>query len=157
MNQKIKSADKTVSYTIPSFYNYYLDQIESDTVYDIDYETYRSIITKYFQFLRDELIENSKNVKIPYRLGSIQIVKRRPKYYDNRSLRIDYHASKELNKLVFLTNVHSDFYKYRCLWDKRDMLVKNKTKYQLILTRANKRRLAQIIKNKITDYEELNR
>ena len=35
------------------------------------------------------------------------------------------------------------------------MLVTNKTKYQLNLTRANKRNLAQIIKNKIHDYEEL--
>lgn len=155
MNQKVKSANKTSSYTVPSFYNYYLDQIEQDTVYDISYELYRKIIIDYFSYLRDKLIENGKKVKLPNRLGSIQIVKRQPKYWDSRSLRIDYQASKKENKLVYLLNEHSNFYKYRCYWDKGDMLVKNKTKYQLIMTRANKRHLAQIIKNKIRDFEEL--
>lgn len=155
MNQKVKSANKTSSYTVPSFYNYYLDQIEQDTVYDISYELYRKIIIDYFSYLRDELIENGKKVKLPNRLGSIQIVKHWPKYWDSRSLRIDYQASKKENKLVYLLNEHSNFYKYRCYWDKGDMLVKNKTKYQLIMTRANKRHLAQIIKNKIRDFEEL--
>lgn len=155
MNEKIKAADKTLSYTIPSFYNAYLDDIEKDTAYDVSYTKYRQIVTEYFQYLRDELLENSKCVRLPYRLGTIQIVKSRPKYLDKRSLRIDYQATKQYNKLIFLTNEHSDMFKYRIYWDKHDMLVPNKTKYQLIMTRANKRNLAQIIKNKIHDYAEL--
>lgn len=155
MNEKVKTADKTKSYTIPSFYNSYLDDIEQDTVYDIPYQLYREIVTEYFQYLRDELIEHSKCVKLPYRMGTVQIVKHKPKYYDKRSLRIDYQATKQYNKLIFLTNEHSDFYKYRMHYNKTDVLVPNKTKYQLILTRANKRRLAIIIKNQITDFEEL--
>ena len=35
------------------------------------------------------------------------------------------------------------------------MLTSNKTMYQLVMTRDNKRRLAQIIKNKERDYLEL--
>lgn len=155
MNEKVKTADKTKSYTIPSFYNSYLDDIEQDTVYDIPYQLYREIVTEYFQYLRDELIEHSKCVKLPYRMGTVQIVKHKSKYYDKRSLRIDYQATKQYNKLIFLTNEHSDFYKYRMHYNKTDVLVPNKTKYQLILTRANKRRLATIIKNQITDFEEL--
>lgn len=155
MNEKVKTADKTKSYTIPSFYNSYLDDIEQDTIYDIPYQLYRKIVTEYFQYLRDELIEHSKCVKLPYRMGTVQIVKHKPKYYDKRSLRIDYQATKQYNKLIFLTNEHSDFYKYRMHYNKTDVLVPNKTKYQLILTRANKRRLATIIKNQITDFEEL--
>lgn len=155
MNQKIKTADKTSSYTIPSFYNYYLDNIEPDTIYDIPYSQYRQIVTDFFKYLRDQLIEESKCVKLPNRMGNIQIVKHRPKYYDKRSLRIDYQATKQYDKLIFLTNEHSDFYKYRCYYNKSDVLVKNKIKYQLILTRANKRRLAQCIKQKLQDYQEL--
>lgn len=155
MNEKVKTADKTKSYTIPSFYNSYLDDVEQDTVYDIPYQLYRKIVTEYFQYLRDELIEHSKCVRLPYRMGTVQIVKHKPKYYDKRSLRIDYQATKQYNKLIFLTNEHSDFYKYRMRYNKTDVLVPNKTKYQLILTRANKRRLATIIKNQITDFEEL--
>lgn len=155
MNQKIKTADRTKSYTIPSFYNAYIDDVEKNTVYDIPYSTYRQIVTEYFQYLRDQLIEESKCVKLPYRLGSVQIIKNKPKFYDKRSLRIDYQASKQYDKMIFLTNEHSDFYKYRCYWCKQDMIVPNKTKYQLTMTRANKRNLAQIIKNKVHDYEEL--
>lgn len=155
MNQKVKTADRTKSYTIPSFYNAYIDDVEKNTVYDIPYSTYRQIITEYFQYLRDQLIEESKCVKLPYRLGSVQIIKNKPKFYDKRSLRIDYQASKQYDKMIFLTNEHSDFYKYRCYWCKQDMIVPNKTKYQLTMTRANKRNLAQIIKNKVHDYEEL--
>lgn len=155
MSEKIKIADKTQSYTIMAFYNFYLDNIERDTTYDIEYSLYRKIVTEYFQYLRDELIEKSKRVRLPYRMGYIQIVKHKPKFYDRRSLRIDYQASKQYGKMIFLTNEHSDFYKYRLYYNKTDMLVPNKSKYQLVLTRANKRRLAQIIKNHITDYEEL--
>lgn len=154
-NEKIKIADKTKSYTVMSFYNAYLDNIEEDTVYDIPYSLYRKIVVDYFQYLRDELIENSKCVRLPYRMGYVQIVKHKPKFYDKRSLRIDYQASKQYGKMIFLTNEHSDFYKYRMYYNKTDMLVPNKSKYQLVLTRANKRRLASIIKNHITDYEEL--
>ena len=46
MNELNKSANKTVSYTIPSFYNHYLSNIEADTVYDIDYPTYRKIVSE---------------------------------------------------------------------------------------------------------------
>ena len=137
MNQKVKLADKTESYTIPSFYNYYLDNIEEDTIYDIPYSVYRSIVTEYFQYLRDELIEKGKRVR------------------DRRSLRLDYKATKEQGKLVYLLNEHSNFYKYRCHWDKQDILTSNKTWYQLQLTRTNKRHLASLIKNKIMDYEEV--
>ena len=155
MNQKVKTANKTNSYTIPTFYNYYLDEIEKDTIYDIPYTVYKDILIDFFKYLRSSLLEDSKCVKLPNRLGTIQIIKKRPKHYDERSLRIDYQQTKKLNKKIFLTNEHSNYYKYRCHWNKKDILVKNKSKYQLVLSRANKRMLAQYIKNNIHDYEEI--
>lgn len=155
MNQKIKIADKTNSYTITSFYNYYLDNIEKDTVYDIPYSVYRKIITEYFQYIRDEVIEKGKRVRMPNRMGTIQIVKKQPKFWDKRSLRLDYNETKKTGKLVYLLNEHSNFYKYRFHWDKTDILTHNKTWYQLVMTRSNKRHLAQLIKNKEMDYEEV--
>ena len=150
-----KSAKNTKSYTIASFYNDYLDSIERDTVYDIDYNKYRNIVTDYFQHLRQKLIEEGKMIKLPYRMGNVQIIKSKPKHLDKRSLRIDYQATKQTGKLIFLLNEHSDMYKYRYHWEKIDMMVPNKSKYQLVATRANKRRLAQIIKNRELDYQEI--
>lgn len=155
MNEHNKSASRTKSYTIASFYNDYLDNIEKDTVYDINYTKYRAIVTDYFKYLQQRLIEEGKMIKLPYRMGNVQVVKSRPKHLDKRSLRIDYQATKQENKLVLLLNEHSDFFKYRYWWNKVDMMVPNKSQYQLVATRANKRRLAQIIKNKELDYQEI--
>ena len=155
MNEYNKSASRTKSYTIASFYNDYLDNIEKDTVYDINYTTYRAIVTDYFKYLQQRLIEEGKMIKLPYRMGNVQVVKSRPKHLDKRSLRIDYQATKQENKLVLLLNEHSDFFKYRYWWNKVDMMVPNKSQYQLVATRENKRRLAQIIKNKELDYQEI--
>lgn len=155
MNEPNKTAKNTKSYTIASFYNDYLTSIEPDTVYDIDYTKYRAIITDYFQYLRQRLIEEGKMIKLPYRMGNVQIIKSRPKHLDKRSLRIDYQATKQYNKLILLDNAHSDGFKYRCYYNKTDMMVPNKSKYQLVLTRANKRHLAALIKSREMDYEEL--
>lgn len=155
MHEPNKSAKNTKSYTIASFYNDYLTNIEQDTVYDVDYTTYRSIVTDYFKHLQHVLIEEGKMIKLPYRLGNVQIIKSRPKYLDKRSLRIDYQATKQYNKLILLDNSHSDGFKMRCWWNKTDVMVQNKSKYQLIMTRANKRNLAQCIKQRLCDYEEI--
>ena len=155
MNEPNKSAKNTKSYTIASFYNEYLADIESDTTYDVDYTTYRAIVTDYFKHLQQKLIEEGKMIKLPYRMGNLQVIKSRPKHLDKRSLRIDYQATKQYDKLILLDNQHSDGYKMRAWWNKIDMLVPNKSKYQLVLTRANKRRMAVIIKNRLIDYEEL--
>ena len=155
IHEQNKSANKTKSYTVASFYNDYLNSIEKDTVYDVDYKTYRSIVTDYFRHLQQTVIEEGKLIKLPYRLGNLQIIKSKPKHLDKRSLRIDYQATKEHNKLILLDNQHSDGFKMRAWWNKTDVMVPNKSKYQLVLTRANKRRMAVIIKNRLIDYEEL--
>ena len=116
---------------------------------------FRDIINDYFKYLRDELIENGKEVKLPCRMGTIQIVKHKPKEYTGKSLRIDYAESKKAGKVIYHLNEHSNFYKYRIYWNKQNMITPNKTKYQLVMTRDNKRHLAQIIKNHIRDYREL--
>mgnify|MGYP004522281085 FL=1 len=155
MNELCKQANKTKAYTIPAFYNSYLQSIEADTVYDIPYELYRQIVTDYFKYLRDELLENSKEIKLPYRLGSLCIVKKRPKHLDKRSMCIDYQSCKKYGKLILFENEHSDGFKYRAYWSKAEVILPNKGKYQLVLTRYNKRQLAQYIKQKVHDYQEI--
>lgn len=143
------------SYTIADYYVSYKNYIEQDTVYDIPYSTFRNIVSDYFKYIQQEVIERSKEFKLPCRLGTLCIVKRQPKNFDSKSLRIDYHESKVQGKIVYFLNEHSNFFKFRLHWSKKESLLTNKTKYQFILTRANKRRLAQIIKNKEHDYIEI--
>ena len=81
IHEQNKSANKTKSYTVASFYNDYLNSIEKDTVYDVDYKTYRSIVTDYFRHLQQTVIEEGKLIKLPYRLGNLQIIKSKVHFY----------------------------------------------------------------------------
>lgn len=50
------------SYTVIDFYQFYLSNIERNTVYDIDYKLYRQIVTDYFKFIAEEVIEKVENL-----------------------------------------------------------------------------------------------
>lgn len=146
---------ETKSYTGKDFYKSYIGYVGDNPLYQVEYRVFRDIINDYFKYLRDELIENGKEIKLPCRLGTLSIVKHKPKEYSGRSLRIDYAETKKVGKIVYHLNEITNGYKFRFYWNKHNMLVKNKTKYQLVMTRANKRRLAYILKNRIRDYVEL--
>lgn len=146
---------ETKSYTGKDFYKSYIDYVGDNPLYQVEYRVFRDIINDYFKYLRDELIENGKEIKLPCRLGTLSIVKHKPKEYSGRSLRIDYAETKKVGKVVYHLNEITNGYKFRFYWNKHNTLVKNKTKYQLVMTRANKRRLAYILKNRIRDYIEL--
>lgn len=152
---KYLSKYKRASYTIADYYLSYLKYIEQGTVYDVDYPIFKEILTEYFQMLRDEMLEESRTIKLPCRLGTITIIKKPPKTFTRKSLAIDFRESRLQGKLVFHLNEHSNYYKYRAHWAKKDALVKGRFHYQFIMTRSNKRRLAQIIKNKEHDFTEL--
>lgn len=142
-------------YTIADFYLSYKDYIEQDTVYDTDLKTFKGVVTDYFKYIRDEIMRESKEVKLPCRLGTLQIIKHKPKEYTGKSLRWDWKATKEMGKPVYLLNEHSNFYKYRYHWSKQNCLLTNKSKYQFVASRQNKRDLCKIIKSGECDYVEL--
>ena len=146
---------KRKNYTIADYYISYKEYIESDTQYDIDFQTFKNIIIDYFQYIRDEIMYSSKEIKLPCRLGTLSIIKHQPKEFTSKSLRWDWQETKRLGKPVFLLNEHSNFFKYRFFWSKQGCLLTNKSLYKFVATRANKRNLAQIIFNKLKDYPEL--
>lgn len=146
--------EQTKSHTIKDFYKSYQEYVADNPLYQIEYKTFREIITDYFQYLRDQIIEEGREVKLPCRLGSLYVIKHRPKHLDGRSLRVDYYSTKKYGKLMYHLNEHSDGYKYRFRWDRRECNVPNRSKYNLVMTRQNKRRLASIIKNNERDYFE---
>ena len=155
MNSVQETKYNRKSYTIADYYESYCGYVEDNPLYQVSYKVFRSIVSDYFRYLRDEIIENGKEVKLPCRMGTLSIVKHKPKEYTGKSLRIDYGESKKYGKMIFHLNEHSGGYKYRAYWKKQSMLTKNKTYYQLVLTRDNKRHLAQIIKNRVRDYVEI--
>lgn len=142
------------SYTIADYYLSYKDYIEEGSIYDIPYQTFKAIVLDYFKYIRDEVMLHSKEVKLPCRLGTLQIIKHQPKEYTGKSLRWDWQSTKQLGKPVYYLNDHSNNFKYRFFWSKQDCIFKNKGKYMFVASRANKRELAQIIFRKQCDYIE---
>ena len=138
MDHKIRNRKQ--SYTTYDIYNNY------DKRDQIPYSTFRNIVDK----LNDSILsvlQNVQNYKLPCSLGTVQIVKYKPKEYNKHSLSIDFNESKKLDKRIYHLNEHSNGYKYRLYWSKQPFSFTNRYKYQLCFTRANKRQLAQLIFN----------
>ena len=146
MDHKIRNRKQ--SYTTYDIYNNY------DKKDQIPYSTFRNIVDK----LNDSILsvlQNGQNYKLPCSLGTVQIVKYKPKGYNEHSLSIDFNESKKLDKRIYHLNEHSNGYKFRLYWSKQPFSFTNRYKYQLCFTRANKRQLAQLIFNN-KDYLDIN-
>jgi hypothetical protein len=127
-------------------YEEYIKGVEKDSPYDISYAQFRDICVKYYKRLMDHLFEGDLYI-MPYRLGELYITGKRPKNFNKKTLPVDWAQTTKLGKIVNHFNDHSNYYKYRFTWSKKNHNFKNKTKYRMVFTRANKRRLASIIKS----------
>lgn len=92
---------------------------------------------------------------MPCGLGYVCVAKYKPKSYTDKSLSVDYKNSNKYGKRIYHLNEHSDGYKYRLYWSKIPRTFSSRYKYQIGFTRANKRRLAQLI-FKHNDYINVN-
>lgn len=144
------------SYTSEDFYKSYVDYTYGNEACSVSRSVFLSIIRDYFKHIASKVIEQSKEVTLPARLGSLYVIKRKPKKISWNNMNVDFDATKEVGKAVFHLNEHSNGYSFRFHWKKSDIIVKNKHMYELIMTRANKRMLAYMIKEKRQDYIERN-
>ena len=55
MRERVKYNRK--SYTIAAFYINYKQQIDANTYYDVNLKTYKAIVTDYFKYIRDEIMQ----------------------------------------------------------------------------------------------------
>lgn len=122
---------------------------------ELDYITYKRILDEMCKVILECVFMRSDGFKMPYGLGFIQIGKYRPKTYTDKSLSVDYSASKKYNKKIYHLNEHSNGYKFRLYWSRIPQTFPDRYRYQLNLVRANKRKLAQLIFNN-HDYIDIN-
>lgn len=141
------------SYTIKDFYqSYKLENIDDHMTH---FKAFRDILYDFNTILCNKLLSASEELKMPFQLGSVYIVKYLPKTYSNKSLSVNFALTKQLGKTIYYLNEHSNGYKFRLFWSKQGCKSTSLYKYNLSLVRANKRLLASLIKNKQTDYIEL--
>lgn len=144
-------------YTLVDIYNSYISETDPDSPYYVDYNTFMELNKVYLQGIVEYILTTALEFKLPYRLGSFQIIKKKITYknqHKNFIGSIDWQATNLTGKQVFYTNDHSDGYKYFFTWHREEARVENKSKYRFIPCRTVKRRLAYIIKNKVKDYFE---
>jgi Tfp pilus assembly protein PilZ len=142
------------SYTIEDYYNSYKDYISDNPIYNISKKQYSDLLKDYFKFLALELIDKAKEVRLPARMGTLTVIKTKPKRYDFTYLRVDFNETKNSDKTILHLNEHSDGFNFRFFWSKRDIILDQKSLYELVMSRANKRHLAHVIKTKQKDYIE---
>lgn len=145
MDRKIKKNKK--SYTFADMY--------VNMPIEVSYLLYKRILDTMCSVILEHVLERSEGFKMPFGLGFMQIGKYKPKSLTSKSLSVDYKASKEFDKKIYHLNEHSDGYKYRVYWSRIPQTFPDRYRYQLILVRKNKRRLAQLIFNR-QDYLDIN-
>lgn len=121
----------------------------------IDIKNYLKIVADYNKFLIEKVLEGEA-VMFPEKLGTLSIVGRKqkikldedgnpkglpPNWRKTKELWDSNAKAKEEKKLVYCLNEHTDGVRYKYIWQKRRMLIKNKNLYSFKLTRANKRTL----------------
>lgn len=141
-------------YTINGIYEDYIKDKDKDSPYYITKNEYIEIIEDYTESIVHEIMDKSSIFKMPYRLGTLQIVKLQSSNNRNKKYSVDFNLTNKYGKTIYHLNEHSDGYKYMFKWCKLKSVVKNKTKYRFVPSRTNKRQLAVNIKTGTIDYFE---
>lgn len=138
-------------YCLKDMYEDYIKDKEEGTVYHVDYRTYVFLVTEYYKAIGQYILDGGLHI-LPYRMGTLSVGKSRPKKLTSANTSIDWANSVKYNKQIRYTNDHSNQYKYRFVWSKKDCYVANKTNYRLVFTRTLKRELAKRIKSGEYEY-----
>lgn len=130
--------------TIKHIYQFYIKDIDRDSKYYIDYNKFRTICEEFNKELSIEILEGYF-FKMPYRLGTIRIKKRK---IDITNLKPDFGLFNKSSLKNKHLNEHSGNFYVKYHWNKiQSAIVKNRAMYSFIPTRANKRTLAKLIKS----------
>lgn len=144
MMQTVKSKNKIQNVlTLKHSYQYYIKDIDKESSNYVDYKLYKSICTDFNKLLIESLVEDGKSFQVPYRLGILRIRKRK---IDLNNLRPNFGLFNKTGIKTVHLNEHSGGFYGKYHWNKTSSIVKNKTIYSFIPTRANLRYLSKVIK-----------
>ena len=141
-------------YTLADMYGDYIKEFEESSLYYMTYAEYIEITTLFLKHLADEMILRSATVTLPFRLGDMSVVKRKPAYKSLRNMVIDWVTTKALHRRVYQFNDHSNGFVYKFDWNRGKCTVPYKINYVFSATRANKRLVAKLVKERTNDYFE---
>jgi len=130
--------------TLRDTFNYYKTISEKP----VTYKEFSACIKELNKEILNQVVNESNTVELPYRLGSLHVVKYDKSYLDNKSnWAIDFQKTKEMGFRVFFNQKY--LYKWR--WNKQVTNLVNKGKYKFTASRRAKRMVPLALKNKV-DY-----
>jgi len=139
-------------YVFKHMYKEYIKDKEGP--YAISYSDFVDICNEFYKGIAEYILDGGL-YKLPYRLGDMSVIKKKPRLMDTIATPINWVETNKLGKQVLESNDHSDYFRFRFKWTKMGVAqVKHIKMYQVIFTRANKRKLAKIIKSGEYDFFE---
>lgn len=144
-------------------------QYKKDNSDYIDIKTYLCIFQLFIKFIMKKVFEGH-DVILPARLGYIGIrgskVKPRideegnvkglaPNWKETKELWDSNPEAKEKKELVYCFNEHTNGYRYKLVWFKKNFIFINKNVYSFRLNRENKRVMMKLI-NEGKEYLTIN-
>lgn len=145
MNKKRTEGKIKGCLSIRDMYKYY----KSNYTEPVDYKTFSKIIKTCNKELVRLVTEESQEILLPYRLGSLQIVR-----YDRKFTRasnkwaVDWKKTREHGFKIY----HEQKYLYKWVWKKHSAIVKNKTGYKFTASRFAKREVPKAVNTKKVEY-----
>lgn len=136
-------------------YKDYIKDKDEESPYYISKQEYKDICASFYKVRMELLREQGGVFKMPYRIGELEIVKKKIDITNKKTLPLDWPETQKLGKHVYLLNEHSRGFRYSFHWNKKAFALKNKYLYRLVITRTNTRKLAKMIKSGEYDYFEL--
>lgn len=160
-------------YGMRDYYNFYIKKYSKlGDKYDLDSNTYNSIISEHNSFVADLITDDVIDYKIPHFLGVLGVRKYKPKFEIEADGKIinklpvnpietaklwEKDPQAKINKtFVRYTNKHSNGYVFSVYYFKSKAKFKNKKIYWLLPKRAIKRKVARNVKENLIDAFLLN-
>ena len=159
-------------YGIVDIYRFYKKNQKEKGLPVIPELTFRKILKYHNSEVCKSIVEDNNEFRLPYRLGYLRIRKFKTKFKLDANgnlkvshLRPDWKATKDLwasneeakenKKIVYHANNHTKGFYFKWYWDKRTCNIKNSSVYSIIMSRAHKRYISQVVKNnEDIDYYE---
>lgn len=138
-----------------------LDSIEKNTGFNLSLGTINNAVADVNKAIMEEMIFHNKFFKLPFRLGTIMILKYKPipkrKKCGALSLPIDWNETNKLwaedieakanKKFVYFRNLHTGGYVMHFKWIKNTTNVRNIKGYEFKAVKHRKRQLTSALKD----------
>lgn len=159
-------------YGIKDIYNFYTKKKKDSGKEYVSSKSFGTVLKQFNKEICNAIVLDSYEYRMPYRLGYLRIRKFKtrlvldpdgnlrtghlhPDWVATKQLWEKNLKAKEEKKIVWHTNKHTQGFYCKWYWDKSVCNIKNSSVYSLVMSRTNKRKIAEAIKNNENiDYYE---